>query len=107
MALAGRFHGGKLRLVELWAIDVSPVVSRGIHREAGRHGAIGTNDHVVLAGAAVPIRETELAVRLLDNPWHRGQQLGLMAIPLCSITIPAVFLQIESRGHAHERLDLL
>src|SRR5260370_21579236 len=48
MPLAGRFHLGKLRVIELWAIDVSPVVGRGVHREARRHGAIGTNDDVVL-----------------------------------------------------------
>src|ERR1700676_1284568 len=107
MALAGCFHVRKLTLIELWAIDVSPVESGRVHREAGRHGAVGTNDDVVLSGAAVRFSEPQFAAWLLDNSGHRVEQLGLMAISIGSVPIPAVLLQIETRRHAYECLDLL
>jgi hypothetical protein len=56
MTLAGCLHCRKLRLIELRAIDISPIKCRPVHRETGRHCAIGTNNYVVLARTPSPFQ---------------------------------------------------
>lgn len=73
VALASLLHGAQLLLVELGFINVSPIKAGGIHREARRNRAVGADNHVVLSRAAVPLRETQLPVWILNDPRHRGQ----------------------------------
>src|SRR5579883_1744444 len=53
--LAGVLHVLELAGLEFVAIHGAPVVRGGEHGEAGPEGAIGADDHVVVAGAAVPV----------------------------------------------------
>src|SRR5262249_25534666 len=47
-------HVGQLLLVKLRISDSTPVVSCGIHREAGRQGSVGADDQRIPTGAATP-----------------------------------------------------
>src|ERR1700680_2996104 len=62
VALAGGFHVREPLADEIRFIDVAPVVGRRIHREARRDGAVGADDDVVLACAAVPFAELHVTV---------------------------------------------
>ena len=57
MLLASLLHRRELAIVELVPVDVSPVVAGAVHGEARSDGAVGADDHVVLAGAALPFRK--------------------------------------------------
>ena len=72
MTLAGCLHRRELRLIELRVIDISPIECRPVHRETGRHCAVGANDYVVLACTAVPFGKVQLAIRVLDNSDNSG-----------------------------------
>ncbi len=70
VALAGVLHLLELLCIEFWHVDVAPIVRRGIHGETRSHRAVCADDGVVLAGAAVPFGEMELAVRIRRNARH-------------------------------------
>src|SRR5438445_11870247 len=89
------------------AVDISPVVGGGIHGEAGRDGAVGADNDVILAGAAAPVAEVHVAIGILDDTGHGGEHPGGFAVGAGAIAIPAVFSQVQAGGHAHERLHLL
>src|SRR5437879_9614267 len=57
--LASLLHVRELLGIEMKLIDIAPVVGCGIHGEAWCHGAVGADDDVILAGAAVPFRSEE------------------------------------------------
>jgi len=61
--LAGFLHAGKLPLIELRLVDISPSVSGAVHWEARRHRAVGPFNDVILAGAAVPFGELQFRHR--------------------------------------------
>jgi hypothetical protein len=54
VGLASLLHFVQLRHIELMIFDDTPIVLGGIKREAGRQRAVGSDDHRVLTGAAVP-----------------------------------------------------
>src|SRR5580700_7306466 len=96
MLLTCLLHLAQLAAIELVSLNVAPVISRGIHRKTGSHGPIGPYNHIVLTGAAVPVRKAHGASFIPHNPRHTGQQpLGAGVIPFCA------------RIHPHERLHLL
>src|SRR6266850_4560985 len=57
MQLALLLHLAELMLIELRLSDNAPVVSRGVHGEAGRQRAVRTDDYSVAASAAAPRRD--------------------------------------------------
>lgn len=57
MLLAGVLHFRQGFAFEFVAFDGAPVVGGPIHGEAGRNRTVSADDHVVLAGAAVPFGE--------------------------------------------------
>src|SRR5579872_3654790 len=91
MALASLLHMRELPGIEMEAIDIAPVVVRGIHGKAGRDGAIGPDDDVVLAGTAVPFAEMHLAIGVLHDAGRGGEHLGSFAVGSGAIAIPAAF----------------
>src|ERR1700758_4482207 len=60
--LAGLLHLLELPALEIRLIDIAPVVSGRVHGEAWRDGAIGADDDVILARAAVPFAEMHVTV---------------------------------------------
>lgn len=62
MLLAGFFMPGELPVIEFVPIDVSPIVSRGVHGEKGSHGPGRSYNDVVLASATVPLSTVPLAI---------------------------------------------
>ena len=94
VAFTGVFHLFELLLIELRIVDVAPVESRGIHREARSHSAVGSDDHVVLAGSAVPVGEVQLAARVLRDAGRVGQHGGDIAVGAsaccCCSHVPAL-----------------
>src|SRR5690348_8701042 len=107
MLLAGFLHAGELAVIELVFINVSPIVGRCIHGETGSDGPVGSDDDVILAGAAVPLRKVQLTVSILDNSGSIGQPIGNIAIAAGAITIPTQSLQSSSARHSNEGLDFL
>src|ERR1700756_1736430 len=90
----GMLHFFKLLLVELRVVDIPPVESRGIHRETRSDGAVGSDDHIILAGTAVPVGEMQLAAGVLRDAGRVGQARGNIAIGASAIAVPAIFLEI-------------
>src|SRR5262245_65342763 len=54
MGVAALLHLAELFAVELVIFDGPPVISGGIHREAGRDRPVRANQHGVVSGAAMP-----------------------------------------------------
>src|SRR6185437_1361974 len=106
MTLAGLLHLPQLTGFKLGRVNISPVVTGGIHGEAGSYGAIGADNDVVLSGAAVPFGKVHLAVGLLHDAVHRNQQLGDVVITMGAVAVPAQLFQVRTRGHAQEGLHL-
>ena len=63
--LAGLFHIIQLLAIKRELVDLAPIERGGIHRETRGDSAVGSEDHVVLTGAAVPFAEPQLAVFIL------------------------------------------
>src|SRR5437868_3243878 len=95
VALTRLLHLPQLRGIEIRLIDIAPIIRGRIHREAGRNGAIGSDDHVILSCAAIPVSEMHVAMLVLDDAWHRWQQ-SLSIAMVASISIPTVFLDIQA-----------
>src|SRR5215472_7598497 len=60
--LARLLHVAQLCRVELVTFDRAPVVGCGVHRKTRPDGAVGSDDHVVLAGPAIPLGKPQTAV---------------------------------------------
>ena len=54
MRVAALLHLAELFAVELGIFDGPPIISGGLHREAGRDRSIRSNQHGVVSGAALP-----------------------------------------------------
>ena len=54
VGLARLLHFVQLGYLKPMVFDCAPVVAGGIHRKAGRKGAIGADNQGILSGAAVP-----------------------------------------------------
>ena len=77
-------------------VNVSPIESRGIHRKTWSNRAVSSDDHVVLAGTAVPVGEMQLAARVLGDAWCVTQHGGDIAVGARAIAVPAILLEIEA-----------
>src|SRR5215475_2790770 len=107
MLLARCLHTGKLLLIESGAVDIPPIVRSAVHGETGRNRAVGPNDDIILAGAAIPLSELKLAIVPPDDARNVGKKLDLIAISVGPVSIPAVFRQVETGRHTQEGLDFL
>src|SRR5580700_11311416 len=107
MLLAGCFHASQLFRVKLVAINVSPVVGGGIHRETRSHGAVGADDDVVLARPAVPFGKMQFTIGILHKAGRSGKLLGDIAVGPGSIAVPSEAFEVTSTCHANKCFDLL
>jgi|SRR6266481_699922 len=73
-----------------------PIESRGIHRKTWSNRAVSSDDHVVLAGTAVPVGEMQLAARVVGDAWCVTQHCGDIAIGARAIAVPAILLGIDA-----------
>ena len=62
----------------------------------GSNRALGSDDHVVLAGTAVPVGEMQLAARVLGDAWCVTQHGGDIPVGARAIAVPAILLEIEA-----------
>src|ERR1700724_3196071 len=106
MLLAGRLHTGQLFGLKLVAINVSPIVGRGIHGEAWSYRAIGADDDIVLAGSTIPFGKMQFIISILHKAGCPGNLLGDIAVGPGSIAVPPEALQVASARHANERFNL-
>src|SRR5580692_10657513 len=107
MLLAGRLHRLELPSLEFVPVDVSPVEGRCVHGETGRDRAIGPDDDVVLATAAIPLGKVHLAIGMLDNPWSARQMFCHISVCARSVAVPSDTFQFIATGHSDECFDLL
>src|SRR5579863_134714 len=96
VALASFLHVRELPAIEMELIDIAPVVGGGIHGEARGDGAVGANDDVILAGAAVPFAEAQVTIGALNDAGHGGEHARGLAVGSRSIAIPAILSQIQA-----------
>jgi hypothetical protein len=104
MPLARLFHLSQLAVVKLGIIDVAPVEWRSIHRETWRHSAIGPDDHIILARAAIPLGEMQILRGVLHDARHVRNLLAV-PLPLPSPFQPKVFnlsVKLDRRFVVHE-----
>src|SRR5690242_2863597 len=107
MLLAGLLHTGKLAVVKIVVIDVSPIVGRCVHGETRSDGPVSSNDDIVLTSPTVPLCEAQLAVCILNDSGSVDQPLGNISIAAAAVTVPTQPLQIGPVGHSDEGLDFL
>lgn len=67
MPLASAFHPRQLSPIKFVAVDISPVVGGGVHRETRSNGAVGADDDVILPAAVVPFGKMQFAILVLDD----------------------------------------
>src|ERR1700733_5809515 len=89
MLLACFLHTCELAVVEVVLIDVAPIVGGSVHREAGSDGAVGSDDDIILASAAVPLGKMQFAIGILDDSRSIDQPLGNVAVRSRTVPIPA------------------
>jgi hypothetical protein len=55
--LAGLLHITQLITVKRELIDIAPIKGSGVHGKARCHGSVGSDDHVIVLGTAIPFAE--------------------------------------------------
>src|SRR5271154_5512281 len=107
MLLAGFLHAGQLIGLKFVTVNISPIEGRGIHGETRSHSAIGADDDIVLAGAAIPFGKLQVTVGILHKSRGPGKSSSDITVSAGSIAVPAKALKVATTRHANERFDLL